>query len=74
MAKLKLNWPEDRWHEFNDLRDLLTDAESLNHANCVIERMQRLIDMATSLTRWDRKTGRKSFVAFLEDLAIGREE
>lgn len=63
-------WTDDRREELIELSALLRDASSLNTANCVIERMQRLVATADKLTRSDFRSSRRSFIAFLEAEAL----
>lgn len=74
MAKVTLNWPEERWHELCDLKKLLNEVCSLNTGNMHIERTARCIELAKKLTDTDWEHERYPFTSFLEGLVLNREE
>lgn len=63
-------WSIRRWKQLETMRELLQECTALNRGNCVIHRMQKLINEAEKLlaTR-DGKKSWRSFVQFLEDQA-----
>jgi hypothetical protein len=65
-----LNWTDDRCQELDALWVLLGEVQSINAGSNCLERIQKCIDLATSLRRTDFGSGRMSFWHFVQDLAI----
>lgn len=67
-GELEVAWNNARCEEFELLRKLVRECQGLNNGNCVIERMQFLIETAKRLDSWGEDGRRQSFVRFLEDV------
>ncbi len=63
-------WTEDRWAELCELRTLLNEVRQINNGSDCLGRIARSIETAERLTRPDFRTPRKSFMLFLEDMAV----
>lgn len=63
-------WPEHRWKQLEELRELFIDCENIDNANCVLSRLTRIIETAKALNNSDREMRQQSFFHFLQELAI----
>jgi hypothetical protein len=73
MAKRTLAWPADRLEDLDLLRELLRECESINSGNNVLSRLDQIIKLAGRLNNWQDSRRRRSFVSFLEELAMPEE-
>lgn len=70
---VKLNWPDDRLNELEQLRQLIREVRMINNGNHCLDRIARCIELAAKLDESSRRARRLSFMSFLESLAIGRD-
>ncbi len=63
-------WDEKRCRELSDLELLVREVGTINHGSSALERIQRCIDLAESLSRIDLDHYRTSFLEFLRKEAI----
>lgn len=61
----KPSWPKSRLKELSLLRELLREAQAINHGNHCVERIKRCEKLADKLNSGSLRTGRKSFHQFL---------
>lgn len=66
-------WPEERRRELAELRDLIAQCKAINSANNILERLDRIIEVAEFLTATDLIEQRKSFLEFLVEEATRDE-
>jgi hypothetical protein len=64
-------WPEDRRVELDRLIRLINECQSINNANKVIQRLERIEMLAGQISEADFHKPRASFVQFLIDQATG---
>ena len=70
---LLAEWPEDRWTELVELRDMLGELRQINNGSGAIQRLLKCVEVAQKLTTTDYRGCRKSFLLFLEDRALPRQ-
>ena len=63
-------WDSSRCDEMDKLEALLHEVVAINSGNRCLERIALCISLAESLQRTDRERTRRSFVQFLNDLAL----
>jgi hypothetical protein len=64
------NWSTARLRQLEKLRDLLIEAQAVNHGSGAVQRIQRIERMARALFTTNLASGRASFYQFLVDQAI----
>ena len=62
-------WPKDRRDELERLIKLVGECQSINSANQVVRRLDRIEMLAGQITEADYHKPRASFIQFLIDLA-----
>lgn len=65
-----MNWTPERCTELDVLDRLLSECCLLNSSSGIVERIQRIEDLAFQLVSDDARTPRESFSMFLKRLAI----
>lgn len=63
------HWTDDRIAELKQLRSLLSECGSLNNGSGVIQRMERIIELAKILTETGEDFTRVDFMRFLTERA-----
>lgn len=64
-----MDWTDDRCDELRMLRELLSEARTLNHGSNIIGRIQRCEELAEKLGLTDMNIPKDSFINFLFILA-----
>lgn len=62
-------WDDLRLAELDELNELFNVATAINKGSGAIERIQRVIELASKLSHSDRASGRRSFSQFLVEQA-----
>lgn len=68
------SWPNERFEELQNFRQLLNDVKSINSGSNVLERIHRCIKLAEQLDHSDMIKPRASFVQFLTTISSGDSE
>lgn len=67
-------WPKDRLEQLYQLDELLRECETIDQANRVLERLHKIIRLATELNKNDLRNGEPSFFGFLIKQAWNKGE
>jgi hypothetical protein len=63
-------WDAARFSELGTLQRLVREVSTINRGNHCLERIAECIELAEKLDATNFRTGRRSFIGFLDNLAI----